>query len=144
MTSDDRELTLKSLIDAANTTQRELSKRIGIGETTINSWVGGRKVPRLDNAIALARELKVSLKTLARFMGLDVTDLPDDIFVPIPGSIDPATWDIRTLSHITGIKERRLEQLQGKKGIPTGEELIRLAQALDVPVIRLAALWADA
>ena len=31
-----------------------------------------------DNAIALARELGVSLKTLAKAMKLDVTDIPDD------------------------------------------------------------------
>ncbi len=70
--------TLKQLIEDANTTQRELSKRTGIAEVTINSWVAGKYIPRLDNALALCRELGVSLKTLAQSLGLDTTNIPDD------------------------------------------------------------------
>jgi DNA-binding XRE family transcriptional regulator len=70
--------TLKQLIEYANTTQRELSKRTGIAEVTINSWVAKKKIPRLDNALALCRELGVSLKTLSQSLGLDTTGIPDD------------------------------------------------------------------
>lgn len=70
--------TLKQLIEYANTTQRELSKRTGIAEVTINSWVARKKIPRLDNALVLCRELGVSLKTLAQSLGLDTTGIPDD------------------------------------------------------------------
>jgi transcriptional regulator with XRE-family HTH domain len=70
---------LKALIEDAGITQRELSKRTGIAEVTINTWVSGRKMPRFDNAIVLAKELKVSLKTLAKSLGLDVSSLPDDL-----------------------------------------------------------------
>lgn len=70
--------TLKQLIEDANTTQRELSKRTGIAEVTINSWVAGKYIPRLDNALVLCRELGVSLKTLALSLGLDITGIPDD------------------------------------------------------------------
>jgi DNA-binding XRE family transcriptional regulator len=73
-----QEPTLKNLIEAAGTTQRQICKDIGIAEVTINTWVAGKKVPRFDNAIALARELRVSLKTLAKAMRLDVSDIPDD------------------------------------------------------------------
>lgn len=71
-------LTLKQLIERANTTQRDISKRTGISEVTINSWVARKKVPRLDNALVLCRELGVSLKTLASSMGYDVDGIPDD------------------------------------------------------------------
>jgi transcriptional regulator with XRE-family HTH domain len=70
--------TLKQLIEYANTTQRELSKRTGIAEVTINSWVAKKKIPRLDNALVLCRELGVSLKTLSQSLGLDTTGIPDD------------------------------------------------------------------
>lgn len=70
--------TLKQLIECANTTQRELSKRTGIAEVTINSWVAKKKIPRLDNALVLCRELGVSLKTLSQSLGLDTTGIPDD------------------------------------------------------------------
>jgi DNA-binding XRE family transcriptional regulator len=70
--------TLKQLIECANTTQRELSKRTGIAEVTINSWVAGKYVPRLDNALLLCRELGVSLKILSQSLGLDTDGIPDD------------------------------------------------------------------
>lgn len=72
------EKTLKQLIEAKSTTQRELSKRTGIAEVTINGWVAGKYVPRLDNALLLCRELGVSLKTLAESIGLDTSGIPDD------------------------------------------------------------------
>lgn len=77
-TPDESIATLKQLIDRANMTQRELSKRTGIAEVTINSWVAGKYIPRLDNALVLCRELSVSLKTLAQSLGLDTTGIPDD------------------------------------------------------------------
>lgn len=70
--------TLKQLIECANTTQRELSKRTGVAEVTINSWVAKKKIPRLDNALVLCRELGVSLKTLSQSLGLDTGGIPDD------------------------------------------------------------------
>ncbi len=70
--------TLKQLIECANTTQRELSKRTGIAEVTINSWVAKKKIPRLDNALVLCRELGVSLKTLSKSLGLNTDGIPDD------------------------------------------------------------------
>lgn len=70
--------TLKALISAANTNQRELSNRIGLSERTLNDWVAGKKIPRLDNALIIAKELKVSLKTLSLSLGLDVSGIPDD------------------------------------------------------------------
>lgn len=72
------DLTLKTLRESAKLTQPELSRRANIGIRIINDWETGRKVPRFDNAIALARELNVSLKTLAKAMKLDVGGVPDD------------------------------------------------------------------
>jgi transcriptional regulator with XRE-family HTH domain len=70
--------TLKQLIEQAKISQRELSKRTGIAEVTINSWVARKKIPRLDNALILCRELGVSLKTLSVSIGLDTAGIPDD------------------------------------------------------------------
>jgi len=72
------EPTLKDLIESAGTTQRDLSRKLQAAEVTVNSWASGKKMPRFDNAIALAKELGVSLKTLAKAMGLDVTGVPPD------------------------------------------------------------------
>lgn len=50
-----------------------------VGIRIIGHWESGEKVPRFDRAVALARELGVSLKTLARSMHLDVSDVLDDV-----------------------------------------------------------------
>ncbi len=70
--------TLKALRERANLTQPELSNRIGVGIRIISDWESGRKVPRFDNAVALARELGVSLKVLAKAMQINVEGVPDD------------------------------------------------------------------
>lgn len=75
--------TLKNLIEAAGITQRQLSKDTGIAEVTINSWVAGRKVPRLDNAILIASKLGISLKTLSKAMGIDISKVPDDLLTEV-------------------------------------------------------------
>jgi transcriptional regulator with XRE-family HTH domain len=53
-------------------TQEELGRRIGLSYRTIAEWESGRKLPRFDNAVALARELGVSLKVLATAMQINV------------------------------------------------------------------------
>lgn len=70
--------TLKALRDAAELTQPELSRRMNVGIRIIGDWERGQSFPRFDRAIALARELGVSLKILAKSMQLDVSKLPDD------------------------------------------------------------------
>lgn len=74
----ERQPTLKTLRERVNLTQPELSNRIGVGIRIIGDWESGRKIPRFDNAIALARELGVSLKVLARAMQINVEGVPDD------------------------------------------------------------------
>lgn len=79
MTEENQEQpTLKALREAANLTQPELSRRMNVGIRIIGHWESGSKVPRFDNAIALASELGFSLKTLAKSMHLDVSKVPND------------------------------------------------------------------
>ena len=70
--------TLKTLRESADLTQPQLSQRLGVGIRIIGDWESGRKMPRFDNAIALARELGSSLKDLARSMRIDVSAVSDD------------------------------------------------------------------
>ena len=76
--SNDEQPDLKMLRERAGLTQPQLSQKLGVGIRIIGDWESGRKTPRLDNALALARELGVSLKTLASSMRMDVEDMPDD------------------------------------------------------------------
>jgi transcriptional regulator with XRE-family HTH domain len=74
----EKEETLKSLIEAARTTQRQLSRDTNIAEVTINTWAVGKKIPRLDNAALVAGQLGVSLRVLAKAMNVNVTKIPGD------------------------------------------------------------------
>ena len=70
--------TLKTLRESANLTQPELSRRMGVGIRIIGDWERGEAIPRFDRAISLAKELGVSLKTIARSMGINVEGIPND------------------------------------------------------------------
>lgn len=76
--SENNELTVQILIEAAGTTQREISQRLGVTELSVNNWANGHKLPRIDRFLALCRELGVSPKTLAKAMQLDASGIPDD------------------------------------------------------------------
>ncbi len=70
--------TLKDLIAQLGMTQREFSQKTGIPEITVNSWVSKKRMPKLDSAVSLAVCLNCSLKTLAKSLGIDVSNLPED------------------------------------------------------------------
>jgi transcriptional regulator with XRE-family HTH domain len=68
---------LRRLREAAQLTRTELGRRIGVSERQIYDWENGIKLPRIDRAVALARELGVSLQTVCKAIGIDVTGVPD-------------------------------------------------------------------
>ena len=76
--SNQSETTLKTLRQELELSQEELGRRLNLSYRTIAEWESRRNIPRFDNAIALARELGVSLKVLAKAMRLDVSGIPDD------------------------------------------------------------------
>ena len=51
---------------------------MNVGIRIIGDWERGESIPRFDRAVALARELGVSLKVLAKSMGIDVGNLLND------------------------------------------------------------------
>lgn len=63
--------------EAAGLTRAELGNRIGVSERQIYDWENGVKLPRVDRAVALARELGVSIQTVCSALGIDVTGVPD-------------------------------------------------------------------
>jgi transcriptional regulator with XRE-family HTH domain len=69
---------LRRLREAAQLTRTELGRRIGVSERQIYDWENGIKLPRIDRAVALARELGVSLQTVCKAIGIDVTGVPEE------------------------------------------------------------------
>lgn len=76
--NDSLEPTLKTLRESAGYTQERLAVEMELSRTTIGLYESGAKLPRVDNFLALAKKLGVSLKTLAKAMNLDISGIPDD------------------------------------------------------------------
>jgi transcriptional regulator with XRE-family HTH domain len=91
------QLTLKALRESTKLTQEQLSRRLHLSFRTVGDWETRKKIPRFDNAVALARELGVSLKVLARAMQLDVEGIPDDE-PPRPADSQPPLGGFRRRS----------------------------------------------
>ena len=70
--------TLKSLIESAGYTQTSLAKELNLSTSIIGYYVAGSKKPRIDRFLEICERLKVSPKTLARSMGMDVSRIPND------------------------------------------------------------------
>ena len=78
---------LRLLREQAKLTQFQLRQRIGVSERRLSDWENRRALPNLENAAALAKTLRVSLKQLYIALGIDVTGVPDDVpLAPPPGS----------------------------------------------------------
>ncbi len=75
---DINQITLKRLRESVGLTQEQLATRIGRSLSVVQKWEQGKRIPTIDNSAVLAKELKVSLKTLYTAFKIDVTGLPDD------------------------------------------------------------------
>lgn len=71
--------TLKSLIEQAGFTQKSFANSVKISLSTITYYISGEKLPRVDRFFDMASKLNVSPKTLGKAMGIDVSDVPNDI-----------------------------------------------------------------
>lgn len=59
-------------------TRLQVRAMIGVSERRQADWENGEALPSLENAVALARLYGISLKTLCKAIGLDVSGVPDD------------------------------------------------------------------
>ncbi len=69
---------LRQLREQNQLTQFQLRLQIGVSERRFSDWENGRAKPSLENAVALARVYRVSLKVICHYCGIDVTGVPDD------------------------------------------------------------------
>lgn len=76
--SNEEKSPLRLLREHAQLTQHQLRQIIGVSERRLSDWENGKARPSLENAVALARTFQVSLKTVCRYCGVDVTGVPDD------------------------------------------------------------------
>lgn len=84
---------LRLLREQANLTQFQLRQRIGVSERRLSDWENRKALPNIENAVALAKTFKVSLKQLCIALGIDVTGVPDDVALPPPEQLGRSHTD---------------------------------------------------
>ena len=80
---------LRVLREEAGLTRPQVKQSIGVSERRQADWEAGKAMPSCENVAALARLYGVSLKTMFRFLGVDVTGIPDDQPLKRTGSSSP-------------------------------------------------------
>lgn len=74
--------TLKQLLKDRAVNRSKLADRMGVSRQILRDWENGRYVPTFENAVKLAAELQISLRTLAASLGYDVSAVP--VLDPVP------------------------------------------------------------
>ena len=70
---------LRVLREEAGLTRPQVKQRIGVSERMQADWESGKSMPTVENVAAMARLYQVSLKTMFKFLGVDVSCVPDDL-----------------------------------------------------------------
>ena len=82
---------LRRAIERAETSQSRLAEKIGQPRSRVSEWVRGKRVPRLQDVIAIATELRVSLDWLVTGT---VTTTPERAVVDELAQLAPALLPI--------------------------------------------------
>ena len=69
---------LRQLREQAGLTRPQVKQLIGVSERRQADWESGIAMPSIENIVAMSRLYKVSLKTICKSLGIDVTNVPDD------------------------------------------------------------------
>jgi transcriptional regulator with XRE-family HTH domain len=69
---------LKALLEERAINKTKLAERMGIGRTTLSQWEKGTRNISFEHAISLASHLQVSLLTLGKSLGYDVSGVPGE------------------------------------------------------------------
>ena len=69
---------LNELLKERNLTQQQLADRLGVKQPVVAQWCSSQSNPKASTLVRLARELQISLRMLFRYLGEDVTGIPDD------------------------------------------------------------------
>jgi transcriptional regulator with XRE-family HTH domain len=69
---------LRLLRERAGLTRPQVKEKIGVSERRQADWESGKAMPNAENMASLCRLYRVSLKTMLRSLGVDVSGIPDD------------------------------------------------------------------
>jgi transcriptional regulator with XRE-family HTH domain len=90
---------LRLLREEAGLTRPQVKQLMGVSERMQADWESGKSTPTLENAAALARLYKISLKAICKAVGVDVAGVPDDEPSILVTSIDGDKKRRRSPSH---------------------------------------------
>ena len=80
---------LKRLLDQKQSTQKDLARYMRVSPVTVNDWIRGRKLPRMDKVDRLCEYFNVPRSTLMEKISPASDDLPT--FSPTGQKIDART-----------------------------------------------------
>nr|AAT41972.1 putative transcription factor [Fremyella diplosiphon Fd33] len=69
---------LRLLREEAGLTRPQVKQIIGVSERRQADWESGKAMPSAENIASLCRLYKVSLKTMFKSLGIDVSSIPND------------------------------------------------------------------
>ncbi|MBD2416076.1 helix-turn-helix domain-containing protein [Nostoc sp. FACHB-87] len=69
---------LRLLREEAGLTRPQVKQIIGVSERRQADWESGKAMPSAENIASLCRLYKVSLKTMFKSLGIDVSGIPND------------------------------------------------------------------
>ncbi|MEH2371501.1 helix-turn-helix domain-containing protein [Nostoc sp.] len=69
---------LRLLREESGLTRPQVKQKIGVSERRQADWESGKAMPSAENVVALCRLYKVSLKTMFKSLGIDISGIPDD------------------------------------------------------------------
>lgn len=69
---------LRLLREQCGYTRPQVKNFVGVSERRQADWESGKAMPSAENIVALCKLYKVSPKTMFKYLGLDVSGIPDD------------------------------------------------------------------
>lgn len=74
-----KEKPLKDLIEASGYTLKDFAVKIGVHYNSVKAYASGEKMPGTDITVRMSEVLQKPLKTVAHALGIDVSNIPDDL-----------------------------------------------------------------
>lgn len=116
--------------------QKELAKRIGVSQASINYWEKGQRTPSIDAAYKIADYFEIEISQL---LDPDTYDRESTVLLGdnIKSLREEKGYSIKQLSELTQIPQSIIKQYEAGLMTPKNKNILKLASVLDYSGERL-------